>query len=99
MRPLALTIAAKACAGGPTMAIDLPGADAKVSATTTMNQQATTKAAAVAILANDRNHDGRRLPSIVIEMLDARAPGLEIPVDVDQTINPSAQTGPAKAGS
>ena len=49
MRPLALAIAASACDGGPTMAIDLPGADPKVNATTTASQPKTTSAIAPAI--------------------------------------------------
>ena len=52
MRPLALAITASACDGGPTMAIDLPGADPKVRATTTASQPQTTSAIAPAIRPN-----------------------------------------------
>ena len=91
--------AARARAGGPTIAIDLPGADAKVRATTIANQPAATKAVAAAIRRNGRSPGARdRLLSIIIEVLDARAPGLECPIDIDKAINPSPQAGPAEAG-
>src|SRR6266851_2182112 len=99
MWPSALTTAARARAGGPTIAIDLPGADAKVRATTIANQPAATKALAAAIRRNGRSPGERgRLPSIIIEVLDAHAPGLECPIDIDKAINPGPQAGPAEAG-
>src|SRR5882757_44929 len=98
MRPFALTIAARVCACGPTTAIDLPGADTKVSATTTASQPQATRAIAPAILPSGRSHVAEGLPSIVIEVLDARAAGFEVPIDIDQPVNSSPQPGPAEAG-
>src|SRR6187397_1509270 len=98
MRPLAMTTAASACDGGPMIAIDLPGADPKVRATTIVNQPQATSTIAPVILPNGRSLDERGLPSIVIEVLDAGAPGLELPADIDQTIDPSLKTNPAEAG-
>src|SRR5438094_10475469 len=96
MRPLALAIAASACAGGPMIAIDLPGAEPKVSATTTASQPPTTSAMAPAIRPDGRSQF--RGASVVIKMLNARAPGLEIPVDIDEAVDPNLQPGPAEAG-
>src|SRR4051794_18598620 len=77
------------------IAIDLPGTEAKVSATTMANQPQATRAKAPAILPIGRS----RLPSIVIKMLDVRAPVPEIAVDIDKAVDPSLQAGPAKARS
>ena len=78
------------------MAIDLPGADPKVSAMTTASQPQTTSAIAPAIRRSGGSRSAER-PSVVIEVLNARAPGLEVAVDVDQTVDPGLQAGPAKA--
>src|SRR5712671_3784034 len=99
MCPFALMTAARARAGGPTIAIDLPGADAKVRATTIANQPAATKAVAAVIRRNGRSPGATdRRPSIVIEVLDARASGLECSIDIDKAIDPGPQAGPAEAG-
>src|SRR5882672_4114166 len=97
MRPLALAITASVCDGGPMIAIDLPGADPKVKATTTASQPHTTRVIAPAIRPNSEARLCRR-PSVVIEVLNARAPGFEIAVDIDKLVDPSLQAGPAKAG-
>src|SRR5437763_2850133 len=55
MRPLALATAARACDGGPRIAIDLPSGDPKVSATITASQPQATSAIAPAILLNLRS--------------------------------------------
>src|ERR1700730_14867463 len=99
MWPFALTTAARARAGGPTIAIDLPGAEAQARAATIANQPAVTKAVAAAIQRNGRSPgETGRLPSIIIKVLDARAPGLECSIDIDKAINPGPQAGPAEAG-
>ena len=93
MRPLALAIAARACAGGPTIAIDFPGGDPNVNAITTTSQPQATSAMAPAMR--------RSLPvrsSVVIEVLNRSAPGLEVAVDLDETVDPCLEAGPAKAG-
>src|SRR5215211_1568164 len=96
MRPLALAIAASVWDGGPITAIDLPGADPKVKAVTTASQPATTSVIAPAIRPH-RQAPCRR-PSVIIEVLNARAFGLEFAVDVHETVDPDLQAGPAKAG-
>ena len=83
--------------------MDLPGADAKVSAITIASQPQATSAIALAILPNGRSRAEKDapsidLPSIIIEVLDARAPGLESPLDIDEAVDPNPQAGPAKAG-
>src|SRR5258706_7242079 len=98
MWPFALTTAARAWEGGPTIAIDLPGADAKVRTTTTASQPEATRAIAAVILPSGRSQGATGLSSVVIEVLDARASGLEVPADIDQTVNSSAKTCPAEAG-
>src|SRR5687768_2863712 len=97
MRPLALAIAASACDCGPTMAIDLPGADPKVNATTTASQPTTTKAIAPAMRTSGNARFCRRA-SVVIEVLNACTPGLELAVDVDKPVDPGFHAGPAKPG-
>src|ERR1700688_3852842 len=97
MRPLAFATTASACAGGPMIAIDLPGAEPKVRATTTASQPHATSAMAPAIRPDGSSHFRGAL-LVVIEVLDARAPGLEVAVDVDKTVDPGLQAGPAKAG-
>ena len=92
MRPLALAIIAMACAGGPTIAIDFPGADPKVRAITTTSQPQATSAMAPAMR---RSLPAR--PSVVIEVLNVGTLGLEIAVDLDQTVDPYLEAGPAKA--
>src|SRR5438445_9011020 len=98
MRPLALAITASVCDGGPTIAIDLPGAEPKVNATTTASQPQTTRAIAPAIRPKGKARLCRR-PSVVIEVLNACAPGFEIAVDIDKLVDPSLQACSAKAGS
>lgn len=92
MRPFALAIIAMACAGGPTIAIDFPGADPKVRAITTTSQPQATSAMAPAMR---RSLPAR--PSVVIEVLNVGTLGLEIAVDLDQTVDPYLEAGPAKA--
>ena len=97
MRPLALAIIAMACAGGPTIAIDFPGGDPKVNAMMTASQPQATSAIAPAI----RRSGGSRFPtcpSVVIEVLNYGTLGLEVAVDLHETVDPHLQTGPAKAG-
>ena len=79
------------------IAIDLPGADPKVRAMTTTSQPLTTSAMAPAIRRSCRSELRVKL-SIVIEVLDAHALGLEITVDVDETVDPGLQAGAAEAG-
>src|SRR5256884_4397614 len=93
MRPLALTTAARACDGGPRIAIDVPGGDPKVSATMTASQPQVTSAVAPAILLSLRNE-----PLVIIEVLDARALCFKVAVDINQALDASLQTGPAKPG-
>lgn len=83
--------AASARACGPIMAIDLPGADPKVRAITTASQLPATSATALAIRRSGR--------SVIVEVLNADAPGPKVAVDVDQTVDPSLEPGPAEAGS
>src|SRR5438093_814390 len=127
MRPLALATAARACDGGPRIAIDLPSGDPKVSATITASQPQATSAIAPAILLNLRsaplepfpfrlNRNGAlsfcfdafssREPVstslenalVIIEMLNAGALCLQVAVDINQALDASLQTGPAKPG-
>ena len=96
MRPLALAIIAMACAGGPTIAIDFPGADPKVRAITTTSQPHATSAIAPAI----RRSGGSRsptCPSVVIEVLNYGTLGLEVAVNLDKTVDLYLEAGPAKA--
>src|SRR5439155_10881087 len=97
MLPLALAIAANACDGGPTMAIDLPGAEPKVNATTTAIQPKTTRAIAPAMRPSGNARFCRR-SSVVIEVLNARTLGLELAVDIHEAVDPGFQAGPAKPG-
>src|SRR3979490_2046426 len=97
MRPLALATTASACDGGPTIAIDLPGEDPKVSATTKESQPTMTSAAAPAMRLSGNARFCRR-PSIVIEVLNARALGLELAVDIDEAVDPGFQASPPKPG-
>ena len=97
MRPLALAITASVCDGGPTIAIDLPGADPKLNATTAASQPQTTRAIAPAIRPNRIVLPGRGL-LVVIEVFNARTSGSEIAVDIHQSVDPGLQAGPAKAG-
>ena len=97
MRPLALAIIAMACAGGPTIAIDFPGADPNVNAITTASQPPATSAIAPAI----RRNGGNRLSwrsSVIIEVLNHCTLGLEIAVDLDETVDLHLEAGPVKAG-
>ena len=80
------------------IAIDLPGADPKVSATTTTSQPQTTSAIAPAIRPQRPQPALNAARSVVIEVLDARALGLEVAVDVDEAVDPGLQAGPAEAG-
>src|SRR5512138_131618 len=89
MWPFALTTAAIACACGPMMAMDLSGPAAKERPATSVSQPQTTSATLPAI--------GNHL-LIVIEVLNAGTPGLQLAIDVNQTIDPSLQPGPAEAG-
>src|SRR6185295_9085106 len=96
MRPLALAIAASAWDGGPITAIDLPGADPKVKSVTTASQPPTTSVIAPAI--RPHRKPSRRRLSVVIEVLNARAPGLELAVDIHEAVDPGFQAGSAKPG-
>src|SRR5437868_10608585 len=79
------------------IAIDLPGGDAKVRPTTTASQPAATRAIAPAIAPNARHRCKTVLFLIVIEMLDTRAGCFEVAVDINETVYPDTQPGPAKA--
>src|SRR5437868_405484 len=94
-RPFALAMAASACAGGPMIAIDFPGGEAKVRATTRANQPAATSTNAPTIRRSGRHPV--ELTSIVIEMLDGRAGRLEIAVNLDEAVDPRTQASPAEA--
>ncbi len=76
------------------MAIDLPGADPKVRATTIANQPQATSAIAPAI-----RPTVLRGPLVVVEVLNAGTLRLEVADDIDQAIDPNLKTGPAEAGS
>src|SRR2546423_15257042 len=91
MRPLALTTAARACDGGPRIAIDLPGGDPKVSATMTASQPPSTSAIAPAILLSPRNE-----PLVIIEVLNAGALGLQVAVDIHLALDACLQISPAQ---
>src|ERR1700712_2408624 len=93
MRPLAFAITASVCDGGPITAIDFPGADPNVSAITTTSQPQATSAIAPAI----RRSLSMRW-SVIVKVLNTHTPGLEVAVDVHQTVDPSLHAGPAKAG-
>src|SRR3954452_21073705 len=93
MCPLALTTAAMACACGPMSAIDFSGPAAKANPTSRASQPATTSAIAPAIL------DGCGSAGlVVVEMLNAHPPCLELAHDIGQTVDPSLQSGAAEAG-
>ena len=79
------------------IAIDFPGADPNVNAITTTSQPQATSAIAPAIRRNGGSRSTRR--SVVIEVLNAHALGLEVAVDLHQTVDPSLQAGPAEARS
>src|SRR5260221_13072935 len=98
MRPLAFAITANACACGPITAIDFTGADPKVNAITTASQPPATSAMAPKMR---RSGDSRRSMrwSVVIEVLNAHAFGLEVAVDVNKAGVLGLEAGPAEAGS
>src|ERR1700676_2839401 len=96
MRPLAFAITASVCDGGPITAIDFPGADPKVNAMTTTSQPQTTSAIAPTIWRSGGRRRSMR-SSVVIEVLNAHAPGLEVPVDVHQCVDPDLEADPAEA--
>src|SRR6266702_5601671 len=98
MRPLALAITASVCDGGPITAIDFPGADPKVSAITTVSQPQATSAMAPAIRRNGGMRRSTR-SSVVIEVLNTHTPGLEVAVDIHETVDPYLEAGPSEAGS
>ena len=82
MRPLALTTAASACDGGPMMAIDLPGAEPKVSAITTASQPDDDQ--------RDRAGDpadGPKRTSSSHRSAQCSRPCLEVADDLDQAID------------
>src|SRR5262245_4164409 len=93
MWPLALTTAAIAWACGPMIAIDFSGPAAKARPITSVSQPQTTSATALAM----RNGRWKR-SLVVVEMLNAGTPRLQLAINVDQSVDPSLQAGPAEAG-
>src|ERR1700752_1417713 len=93
MWPLAFTTAAIAWACGPMMAMDLSGPAAKARPITSVSQPHTTSAAPPAIRSGRR-----RLSLIVVEVLNAGTPRLQLAIDIDQLVDPSLEAGPAEAG-
>src|SRR5262245_43247156 len=93
MWPFAFTTAAMASACGPMRAMDFSGPAAKARPITSVSQPQTTSPTAPAM------RSGRRKRSlIVIEVLNAGTPGFQLAIDVNETIDPSLQAGPAEAG-
>src|SRR5437667_11132108 len=82
-----------AWACGPMMAMDLSGPAAKPRPISSVSQPHTTSTTAPVIRSGKRS---RFL--IVVEVLNVATPGLQLSDDVDQTVDPSLQAGPAEAG-
>src|SRR5215470_6455156 len=93
MWPFAFTTAAIAWACGPMMAMDLSGPAAKARPITSVSQPQTTSATLPAIRSGRRSR-----PLIVVEVLNAGTPCLQLAIDIDETVDPSLQARPAKAG-
>src|SRR5262245_59134051 len=90
MWPFAFTTAAIAWACGPMMAMDLSGPAAKARPITSVSQPQITSAAPLTI---------RSGLLIVIEVLNDGTSRFQLAVDIDQSIDPSLEAGPAEAGS
>src|SRR5580765_6081384 len=73
--------------------MDFSGPVAHVNPTTSASPPAATSVIALAILT------GRGNPAlVVVKVLNAGTPGLQLAIDVHQTIDPNLQAGPAEAG-
>src|SRR5262249_38455172 len=90
MWPFAFTTAAIAWACGPMMAMDLSGPAAKARPITSVSQPQITSAEPLTI---------RSGLLIVIEVLNDGTSRFQLAVDIDQSIDPSLEAGPAEAGS
>src|SRR5205085_11077025 len=75
------------------MAMDFSGPAAKARPTTSVSQPQTTSTTLPAIRSGKRS---RLL--IVVEVLNAGTPCLQLAIDIDETVNPSFQARPAEAG-